>query len=465
MDEQMQQQFIQWLAKKTGAKTQEDLQRVLAKLQSTKGQMEQVVQQFQQEMSGGQGSPDDGTTMEQPAFKAGGTLSYINCLKQGGTMDCGCIKKGAKGTKVTSQANVSAIKSPKYPALKPDVSSFTKKEIDNIPGWETTTTPMRIMEKGGILFADRGARLAARSEKAAANGNTNKADRLAKKSLSYRDKQLVRDFNYQGSQVKPGVFQRARNQFDMGAETLLKAQQPLQGSATSIALPVNIQGRTPVMNGSSIQDIDAAINARRSLTPVEAIQVAQDNKVIPAATPLNQPNIRPMLTPPTGNKATSLMAKAPVAQAQTPTKVNPNNIKGQKSVPANAVKSAPVRLPNQQYPGSTTILPDVIGEVEVIGKTPKKPINNVITQPVRTQQSQATPQPAPQIIPLRPSAPSNGITPQGQQRNAAIRASMDARGKDVMNDGTVEHTIEAAGRNQWTFSPIGNAISRIYNSF
>jgi hypothetical protein len=93
MDEkEMQAQFIQWLAKKTGAKSEQELTEVIKKLQSTEGAMEQTLQQFQSEMSGGQ--------QEQPAYKVGGKLAYIECLsklKKGGKMDCGC---GAKMPKV-----------------------------------------------------------------------------------------------------------------------------------------------------------------------------------------------------------------------------------------------------------------------------------------------------------------------------------------------------------------------------
>lgn len=106
-DQEMQAQFIQWLAQKTGAKTEDELKQVIMKLQSDKGQMQQVMQEFQAEMSGGQ------PTMQ----RAGGKLAYLRCLsqfKKGGKVDCGCggakMEKGAKVPKAFLGAVMGAIK-------------------------------------------------------------------------------------------------------------------------------------------------------------------------------------------------------------------------------------------------------------------------------------------------------------------------------------------------------------------
>lgn len=106
-DQEMQAKFIQWLAQKTGAKTEDELKQVIMKLQSDKNQMQQVMQEFQTEMSGGQ------PTLQ----KSGGKLAYLQCLSQfrkGGKVDCGCggvkMEKGSKVPKAFLGAVMGAIK-------------------------------------------------------------------------------------------------------------------------------------------------------------------------------------------------------------------------------------------------------------------------------------------------------------------------------------------------------------------
>lgn len=107
-DKEMQNQFIQWLAKKTGVKSEEELKQVLVKLQSNKEQLNQMVQEFKTEIGGEQ---------PQPQFKTGGKLAYLNCLekfKKGGKVDCGCggvkMEKGAKVPKAFLGAALGAMK-------------------------------------------------------------------------------------------------------------------------------------------------------------------------------------------------------------------------------------------------------------------------------------------------------------------------------------------------------------------
>ena len=171
MNEQEQQQFIQWLAKKTGAKTEQDVKQVLAKLQANKQQFQQVIQQFKTEMAQGQGGPSEEPQQEDMAtYSSGGKLSYIDCLKKGGVVDCGCggtkmkkVKKGQDGlvTKksliksnpITANTNAGAMLSPLAKSTMKKVPGiFTQKEVDNMPGWVTETNPMnRAYAKGGTI--------------------------------------------------------------------------------------------------------------------------------------------------------------------------------------------------------------------------------------------------------------------------------------------------------------------------
>lgn len=75
MDEQLQQEFVSWLAQKTGAKDQAQLQRVVKQM-GEKG-MQQAMQQFMSERQGPQ-------AVQSPKMhKNGGTINYLNKLKNG----------------------------------------------------------------------------------------------------------------------------------------------------------------------------------------------------------------------------------------------------------------------------------------------------------------------------------------------------------------------------------------------
>jgi hypothetical protein len=85
--DQMMQQFIAWVAEKTGSDPQTVVQQIQQMSQSEEGQaqLQQLVQQFQQEMSGQAG-----------VFKKGGKVDClvqrrkkIKCAKMGST----CIRK------------------------------------------------------------------------------------------------------------------------------------------------------------------------------------------------------------------------------------------------------------------------------------------------------------------------------------------------------------------------------------
>lgn len=86
MDEQTQQQFIQWLSQKLGVQSQEELESAVQEM-GEEG-IQQALQQFQQEMGGQQ---------QAAAFLNGGKLDYLKNLrsfKKGGV-----IKEGAKDGK------------------------------------------------------------------------------------------------------------------------------------------------------------------------------------------------------------------------------------------------------------------------------------------------------------------------------------------------------------------------------
>lgn len=349
-DQDMQAQFIQWLAKKTGAKTEAELKQVVEKLQADEPTMQKVMAQFQAEM-GGQAN-------EAPQFAKGGKLDYIECLqhmKKGGKMDCGCGKKVTKGqlgmvakaasltpkiaglvktakpalslgqkalkfgmdnkkaiigtiqggldlakslkpkntdsTVITPSAdndyygaNAGAVQSPPMLSMQRQVPIFTGSNIPDGGIVRKPETQPALKEKGGklkkkhlnggILFADRGTKLAQRAEEAEAKGQSNKSDRLARRAQEVRSKKLVRDFNYQGNEVSPGVFGRERNKFDEGAETLLRAQQPL-----AIEKVQPIITRPGFNNNRAVEDIERSIAAHRApLTPQAPVETTPQFK-------------------------------------------------------------------------------------------------------------------------------------------------------------------------------------------
>lgn len=135
-DQEMQAQFIQWLAQKTGVKTEDELKQVIMKLQSDKGQMQQVMQEFQAEMSGGQGQP----TMQ----RAGGKLAYLRCLsqfKKGGNIDCGC-----GGTKMQNGGDLKAMASKSDSALDARAKQKVGKTVSenvNTPEYKSFSTKQK----------------------------------------------------------------------------------------------------------------------------------------------------------------------------------------------------------------------------------------------------------------------------------------------------------------------------------
>lgn len=76
MDEQMQQQFIQWLSQKLGVQSEEELQSAIEQM-GEQG-VQQALQQFQQEMGG----------QKAAAYLKGGKLEYLKSLQS--------FKKGGK---------------------------------------------------------------------------------------------------------------------------------------------------------------------------------------------------------------------------------------------------------------------------------------------------------------------------------------------------------------------------------
>lgn len=76
MDEQLQQEFVAWLAQKTGAKDQAQLQQVVKQM-GERG-VQEAMQQFMTERQGPQAVPNP--TMHSN----GGTINYLNKLKQYG---------------------------------------------------------------------------------------------------------------------------------------------------------------------------------------------------------------------------------------------------------------------------------------------------------------------------------------------------------------------------------------------
>ena len=77
MDEQTQQQFIQWISEKLGVNSEQELQSALQEM-GEEG-IQQAMQQFTQEMQGNQ---------QAAAFLQGGRLDYIKSLQS--------LKKGGK---------------------------------------------------------------------------------------------------------------------------------------------------------------------------------------------------------------------------------------------------------------------------------------------------------------------------------------------------------------------------------
>lgn len=92
MDEQMQQQFIEWIAQKLGVSSEQELQSALEQM-GEEG-IQQAMTQFQQEMGGQQSAA---------AYLHGGKLEYIKNLQS--FMKGGKIKNGGKDGKTAIGGN------------------------------------------------------------------------------------------------------------------------------------------------------------------------------------------------------------------------------------------------------------------------------------------------------------------------------------------------------------------------
>lgn len=86
MDEQTQEQFVQWLAQKLGVQSEEELQQAVQQM-GEEG-IQQAMQQFQQEMGGGQ---------QAAAYLNGGKIEYLKSLKS--FKKGGMIKNAPKDSK------------------------------------------------------------------------------------------------------------------------------------------------------------------------------------------------------------------------------------------------------------------------------------------------------------------------------------------------------------------------------
>ncbi len=102
MDEQMQQQFIQWIAEKLGVSTEQELQSALEQM-GEQG-VQEAMSQFQQEMGGGQG----GQPQPAAAYLKGGKLDYIKSLQQ--FKKGGMIKNAPKDAKTALLGNKGSMK-------------------------------------------------------------------------------------------------------------------------------------------------------------------------------------------------------------------------------------------------------------------------------------------------------------------------------------------------------------------
>jgi hypothetical protein len=97
MDEQTQQQFIQWLAQKLGVSSEQELQSALEQM-GEEG-IQQAMAQFQQESAGQQSAA---------AYLNGGKLDYIKNLQS--FMKGGKIKDGGKDSKTAIGGNKTSMK-------------------------------------------------------------------------------------------------------------------------------------------------------------------------------------------------------------------------------------------------------------------------------------------------------------------------------------------------------------------
>jgi len=145
-------------------------------------------------------------------------------------------------------ANAGAIQSPQMLPMQRQVPIFTGNDIPN-GGIVNSQPKPKLIEKGGklkkkkfaeggVLFADKGARLERREER---------QDKRAERQLGRADRRLEREFNYQGTEKSPGVFERPRNRFDEGAEAFMRARQPLGITDASVG-SVGYQNQKEILN-------------------------------------------------------------------------------------------------------------------------------------------------------------------------------------------------------------------------
>lgn len=146
-DEQLQQAFVQWLAQKTGAKSEADLQKIVQQL--GEDGLKQAYQQFMQEMQGQQAvqSARNGAKLYMQQLKGLCPEGYeVKYFKQGGSVCSKCVKSAQKGQKVpkksttpqaskpsnlSNNARKSILKNP--PAQKRPVSPDDTVHVNNGP--------------------------------------------------------------------------------------------------------------------------------------------------------------------------------------------------------------------------------------------------------------------------------------------------------------------------------------------
>lgn len=165
MNEDMQQQFVSWLAQKLGAKDEQDLK---AKMQQM-GQdgIKQAYNSFMQEQQ------QSAQGQQVPQQKDGGKLEYLRCLqayKKGGAMamkDCGCtdkMKSGGrmdKNEKSTSKDYMGSRKDGKDNSLSKKADGrMDKNKQDSSPGKKDSMTKGKKKEwitarKSGVSSGDK----------------------------------------------------------------------------------------------------------------------------------------------------------------------------------------------------------------------------------------------------------------------------------------------------------------------
>lgn len=123
-EKQLQEAFIQFLAKKSGAKNQQELEKYIQNL--GEAGLKQAQEEFMQLMQ-----------QQTQAAKHGAKLSYIKKLsrkcsddeelvyyKKGGQVDCGCVPKAQKGTEVANKTEQT------YDVKTGKMRPATKEEIE-----------------------------------------------------------------------------------------------------------------------------------------------------------------------------------------------------------------------------------------------------------------------------------------------------------------------------------------------